>query len=105
VKLEKAEGALLGQADGQDVGVDLYLVAVKNVSPFNCLSAYHNRFFIFSVLQNCKVNRLIELEKHCGVKFGIDVVPSEFKHEIRVEYGICRALDYLSAKASLKEAG
>jgi len=51
------------------------------------------------------MNRLIELKKHRGVKLGINVVPSEFKREIRIKYGICGAQHCLSSEAFLKETG
>lgn len=100
---QDAKAALVSQADRQDFGVDLDLIAVKGWAPIDVLGAQHDRLFIRPVLQNCHVNRLVELQKHRRVELDLLVIPNELKHERLVEDGVARSRHDLRTVTILQE--
>lgn len=50
------------------------------------------------------MNWLVELKKHCGVKFNLLIVTNELKHERLVKDGVRAALNYLRRVTILQEA-
>ena len=64
MECEDAKTALMRQAHGLYLGIDLNLVAEEGWAPVKVLGAEHDRFLVRTMLQDRHVKGLVQLEEH-----------------------------------------
>ena len=93
----------MGQTDRQHLCINLDLIAVEGWAPIDILCAENHWLLIHAVLEDCHVNRLIQLKKHCWVELDFLIIAYKLKQECLVENWVARRRDDLCAVTILQE--